>query len=75
MLAAMRRPISPPADVRAWCQEWLPARPGQLEEARALVPVAPAESVAPGRGGRRLAMLAAVFQHLVDLAEGIPSPR
>lgn len=51
-------------DVRGWAHERLRSRPGTVEAAHEQLGGGAAEPVDPGRGGRRLALLAAVFGKL-----------
>ena len=60
-------PSAPIVELRGWAHRWLRARPGRLELAAdqfAITASAPSPS-SPGRGGRRLALLEAIFARLL----------
>jgi hypothetical protein len=65
----MRAGLTPPShvDLRVWCNERLRGRMASLEHAHRAMGLPPAEAWSPGRGGRRMALLVALFRALAKI--------
>ena len=72
LLAAAGVPPAPIVDARSWSHAALKARAGRIEGAHATLGKGEAESSFPGRGGRRIAMLAEIVGVLAERCEGPP---